>query len=83
VRRNDRNQLPSDSLVLNQDDVLLATATDKTALQQATALLGELQPGSIAYDRQDFDYIRVFVSKRSVVGVPSLTSIYLRTWRAP
>lgn len=68
VRRNDRNQLPSDSLVLNQDDVLLATATDKTALQQATALLGGLQPGSIAYDRQDLDYIRVFVSKRSVVG---------------
>ena len=46
----------------------LATATDKAALQKAVSLLGELQPGSIAYDRQDLDYIRVFVSKRTVVG---------------
>jgi len=68
VRSKDRNQLPSDTLVLNQDDVLLATATDKAALQQTVSLLGELQPGSIAHDRQDLDYIRVFVSKRSVVG---------------
>jgi putative transport protein len=37
-------------------------------LRQAVSLLGELQPGSIAGDRQDLDYIRVFVSKRSVVG---------------
>ena len=68
VRRKDRNRLPSDSLVLNQDDALLATATDKAALQQAVSLLGELQPGSIAHDRQDLDYFRVFVSKRTVVG---------------
>ena len=61
-------ELPSDSFVLNQDDVLLATSTDKAALQQAVSLLGELQPGSIAHDRQDMDYIRVFVSKRTVVG---------------
>ena len=68
VRRKDRNTLPSDSFVLNQDDALLATATDKAALQQAVSLLGELQPGIIAHDRQDLDYYRVFVSKRSVVG---------------
>jgi len=68
VRREGRNQLPSESFVLNQDDVLFATSTDKAALQQAVSLLGELQPGSIAHDRQDLDYIRVFVSKRTVVG---------------
>lgn len=68
VRSKDRNRLPSDSLVLNQDDALLATATDKAALQQAVSLLGELQPGSIVHDRQDIDYFRVFVSKRTVVG---------------
>jgi putative transport protein len=68
VRRNEQNRLPSDNLVLNQDDALLATATDKAALQQAVALLGELQTGIIAGDRQDLDYIRVFASKRSVVG---------------
>ena len=32
VRRNDRNQLPSEGFVLNQDDVLLATSTDKAAV---------------------------------------------------
>jgi putative transport protein len=68
VRRKGRNELPSDSLVLNQDDVLLATSTDKEALQKTVSLLGELQPGSIAFDRQDLDYVRVFVSKRSIVG---------------
>jgi putative transport protein len=68
VRRMGQNRLPSDSLVLNQDDALLATATNKAALEQAIALLGQLQPGVIASDRQDLDYIRVFVSKRSVVG---------------
>ena len=68
VRRQHRNRLPSDDLVLQQDDVLLATATDKAALQNAIALLGELQPGRIATHREDLDYIRVFASKRSVVG---------------
>ncbi len=68
VRRKGQNRLPSDSLVLTQEDALLATATDQTALQQAIALLGELRPGTIASDRQDLDYIRVFASKRSVVG---------------
>jgi putative transport protein len=68
VRRKDQNRLPSDDLVLNQNDALLAAATDQAALQQAVSLLGELQPGVIAHDRKDLDYIRVFVSKRSIVG---------------
>ena len=68
VRRKERNEIPSDSLVLDKDDYLLAAATDKAALQQAVSLLGELQPGSIAHDRQDLDIIRAFVSKRGVVG---------------
>jgi len=68
VRRKGQNRLPSDSLMLTKDDALLATATNKSALEKAVALLGELQPGVIASDRQDLDLIRVFVSKRSVVG---------------
>ena len=68
VRRGGHNRLPSDNLVLNADDVLLATATDLAALQQSVALFGELQPGRIASDRQDLDYVRVFASKHSVVG---------------
>jgi putative transport protein len=68
VRSHEQNRLPSDNLVLNQDDVLFATATDQAALQEAVSLLGELRPGSIARDRKDLDYIRVFASKRTVVG---------------
>jgi len=70
VRRQHRNRLPTEDLVLNRDDVLLATATDQVALQNAIALLGELQPGRIASHREDLDYIRVFASKRGVVGCP-------------
>jgi putative transport protein len=68
VRREHHNQLPSDDLVLKADDVLMATGTDKAALQTAVALLGELQPGRIAIHREDIDYIRVFASKPGVVG---------------
>ena len=32
--------------------------------------LGKLEPGRLASDRADLDYIRVFVGKASVVGVP-------------
>ena len=68
VRREHHNQLPSDDLVLKADDVLMATGTDKAALQTAVSLLGELQPGRIAIHREDIDYIRVFASKPGVVG---------------
>jgi putative transport protein len=54
--------------VLNQNDALLATAADQVGLQQAVSLLGELRPGLIAHDREDLDYIRVSVWKRSIVG---------------
>lgn len=68
IRREHHNCLPSDDFVLALGDVLLATSTDKAALQNAVALLGELQPGRITSHREDFDYIRVFASKQSVVG---------------
>ena len=68
IRREHQNQLPSDNLILKQDDVLLATATDKSALAGAVTLLGKLQPGRITSHREDLDYIRVFASKHSVVG---------------
>ncbi|BDB24519.1 YidE/YbjL duplication [Cupriavidus sp. P-10] len=69
VRREHHNQLPTEDLVLRADDVLLATATDPTLLQEAAALLGELQPGRISSHREDLDYARVFASSRAVVGL--------------
>jgi putative transport protein len=68
VRRKHHNQLPTEDLVLQTDDVLLATATDPAVLKDAAALIGELQPGRMTSHREDLDYARVFASSRAVVG---------------
>jgi len=68
VRRDDRNQIPEDSLVLTADDVLLATATSPEALATAVTLFGELQPGRMTGHSPDLGYLRVFASSRTVVG---------------
>jgi len=68
VRREHRNQLPADSLVLKADDVLLVTATAPEALAAAVALFGELQPGRMTGHSADLGYMRLFVSRGSVVG---------------
>ncbi|KXU84418.1 YidE/YbjL duplication [Paraburkholderia monticola] len=69
VRRAHHNQLPTDDFILRADDVLLATATDRRLLDETTALCGELQPGRMAIHREDLDYMRVFASNPSVVGM--------------
>ncbi|KAF0190171.1 MAG: putative transport [Desulfobulbaceae bacterium] len=69
VRRKGHNFLPSEELVLELGDALLATAINKGVLNETVALLGEVQTGIIAKDRQDIDYFRVFVSKPGVVGL--------------
>jgi putative transport protein len=68
VRREHRNRPAADDMVLQADDVLLATATDTAALREATSLFGELQPGRMTSHREDLDYARVFASSRLVVG---------------
>ena len=69
IRREHHNQLPSDSLVLRDDDVLLATSTSTEALKKAAAQFGELQPGRMTSHREDLDYQRVFASSKAVVGL--------------
>ncbi|QYY28767.1 MULTISPECIES: aspartate:alanine exchanger family transporter [Cupriavidus] len=69
VRREHHNQLPTEDLVLRQDDVLLATSTEPALLREAAGLLGELQPGRISSHREDLDYVRLFASSRAVVGL--------------
>jgi putative transport protein len=68
IRRQHHNQLPSDNLVLQADDVLLATSTDPASLERAAVLIGESQPGRMTSHREDLDYARVFASSRAVVG---------------
>lgn len=68
LRGEHTNKFPHPDLMLNADDVLFVAATDRESLRQAQTLLGEHAPGRITQDRTAMDYVRVFASKRSVVG---------------
>ena len=48
----------------------MLVAEQEGALAEAAAKLGSLAPGRIVKDRSNLDYIRVFVGKANVVGVP-------------
>jgi putative transport protein len=67
-REEHQNKFPHPDLILDEDDVLMITATSKEGLEEARRILGEAAPGRIVRDRSSMDYIRVFASKRSVVG---------------
>ena len=70
VRTKGQNLVPSDDLILASGDGLMLVAEQEGALAQATTKLGSLAPGRIVKDRSNLDYIRVFVGKANVVGVP-------------
>jgi putative transport protein len=70
VRKEGRNFVPSSDTVLSAGDAILVVAEREDAIGKAAAQLGRLEPGRLASDRADLDYIRVFVGKASVVGVP-------------
>jgi len=70
VRSGGGNTVPSDDIVLNPGDGLLVVADQQEAIAEAAAKLGRLEPGLLAKDRSALDYIRVFVGKAGVVGVP-------------
>ena len=70
VRTGGRNFVPTADTVLSTGDAVLIVAEREEAIKEAAARLGKLQPGILASDRADLDYIRVFVGKANVVGVP-------------
>jgi putative transport protein len=70
VRKKSQNVVPSGDLLLEPGDGLLLIAERQDAISDAAARLGKLEPGRIVKDRSALDYIRVFVGKASVVGVP-------------
>ena len=70
VRTARQNRLPSDDLTLSAGDGLMLIAEQQEALSQAVNKLGSTMPGRIAKDRSSLDYVRVFVGKANVVGVP-------------
>jgi putative transport protein len=70
VRTGGSNTVPSDEIVLSAGDGLLIVTDQQEAIAGAAAKLGRLEPGLLAKDRSALDYIRVFVGKATVVGVP-------------
>jgi putative transport protein len=70
VRKGGQNVVPSGDIALSSGDALLVVAEEEEAITEAAARLGKLDPGRLAKDRADLDYIRVFVGKANVVGVP-------------
>jgi putative transport protein len=70
LRKAGRNFVPTADAVLSAGDALLVVAEREDAIANAAARLGKLEPGRLASDRADLDYIRVFVGKANVVGVP-------------
>jgi putative transport protein len=70
VRKKSGNIIPSGDLLLEAGDGLLVIAERQDSISEAAARLGKLEPGRLVKDRSALDYIRVFVGKASVVGVP-------------
>ncbi|TMJ05986.1 MAG: YidE/YbjL duplication [Alphaproteobacteria bacterium] len=70
VRKSQQNIVPQADIVLASGDAVMLVGERKDAIDEAAALLGKLEPGRIIKDRSALDYIRVFVSKANVVGIP-------------
>src|SRR5215217_3716139 len=70
VRKGHQNIVPSADTVLASGDGLMIISDQAEAIAEAGASLGKLEPGRIIKDRSALDYIRVFVGKANVVGVP-------------
>jgi putative transport protein len=70
VRKGEQNLVPSGEITLASGDSIMVVAEEESAIADAAAQLGRLEPGRIIKDRSALDYIRVFVGKASMVGVP-------------
>jgi putative transport protein len=70
VRKAHVNLVPTADIALAAGDALLLTADNQEAITETAAKFGRLEPGRLAKDRSALDYIRVFVGKANVVGVP-------------
>jgi putative transport protein len=69
VRQEHRNILPQPNMPILRGDGLLLVGETEQAIAEATAKLGQLEPGRIAKDRGDLSYQRFFVSKHNLTGI--------------
>jgi putative transport protein len=70
IRGAQQNRVPTASTILDADDVVLVIGTDPAAIDEARTLIGQGTSGELTADRTDLDYVRVYASKRSIVGMP-------------
>jgi putative transport protein len=70
VRKNGQNIVPTSDLALASGDGILVVSEREEAVAEAANRLGRLEPGRIVKDRSTLDYIRVFVAKANLIGVP-------------
>lgn len=68
LRQQHVNKIPKPDLIIGDDNVIGLVADDLGCLEKARKLLGDAAPGRIAVDRRDLDYVRLFASKKTVVG---------------
>jgi len=70
VRKGGQNIVPTANMIMAPGDGLLVVGESEQAISEAAAAFGRLEPGRIVKDRSALDYIRVFVGKASMVGIP-------------
>jgi putative transport protein len=70
IRDRAGNRVPTPATIVGADDVLLLIGTDPAAIEQARALIGDEGTGALSGDRSALDYLRVYASRRNVVGMP-------------
>ena len=70
VRKTGQNIIPSPDTRIEAGDGLLVIAERQDAIDEIAGQLGKLEPGRLVKDRAAVDYIRVFVGKANVVGIP-------------
>ena len=70
IRKENHNIVPSPDLILGAGDSVLLVADRQESIAEAAKKLGQLERGRIGGDRSDLNYIRVFVSKPGLIGVP-------------
>jgi putative transport protein len=68
IRRHHVTRIASLDMVLEAGDSVLVVGKNEEAVGKAKDLLGEMGPQNILHDRENFEYIRVYASKHSVVG---------------
>ena len=68
VRRQHVTQIASLETILEAGDSVLVVGKNEEAVAKAKDLLGEMGPQNILHDRENFEYIRVYASKKTVVG---------------